>query len=117
VLSSHDDRSRPVSDRTEHDDTDHRPLRLRVVRIPPWLTRREVVIDVGRSVSAAEEHWTDEIVSVEQGAIDVVGRCGRVVHFDAGAVLCFDGVAYVDVRCASAVPAVLVAIRRRPPDG
>jgi hypothetical protein len=105
-----------VSDERERDHIDHEPLDLRVVRIPPWLTRREVTIEIGATLTAEEESWADEIVSLEEGSIDVVGRCGRTVHFDAGAVLTFEGVPFAEVRCAGHVPAVLVAVRRhRPP--
>ena len=102
-----------MSDEREHDHAEHEPLNLRVVRIPPWLTRREVRIDAGTALRAEDEAWTDEIVALEQGAIDVVGRCGRVVHFEAGAVLTFAGVPFAEVRCTGDVPAVLVAIRRQ----
>lgn len=101
-----------MSDEREHNHADHEPLNLRVVRIPPWLTRREVTIGIGDTLTAEDETWPDELVVLEAGAIDVVGRCGRVVHFDAGAVLTFEGVPFAEVRCASNEPAVLVAVRR-----
>lgn len=89
-------------------------LDLRPLRLPAWLARREVRLPRGAALSAEEEPWRDEIVALEQGAIDVVGRCGRVVRFVAGAVLTFEGVPFAEVRCAGEEPAVLVAVRRSP---
>jgi hypothetical protein len=91
------------------------PLDLRSMRIPPWVVRRTVTIAVGGALPGDDPAWRDEIVSVAAGTIDIVGRCGRVVRLEAGAVLYLDGVPHVEVRCAGDVPAVLVALQRRPP--
>ena len=89
-------------------------LDLRYGPVPSWVARREVHLAAGVTLSAEEEPWREELVTVEQGSIDVIERCGRVVHVATGAVLTLDGVPFAAVRCTSAEPAILVAVRRRP---
>jgi hypothetical protein len=89
------------------------PLRLLALALPPWFQRRVVTIAPGETVGAGDSAWRDEIVSVESGALDIVGPDGAVLHLGAGAVLWLDGVAHVALRGAGEEPTVLAAIRRR----
>jgi hypothetical protein len=92
---------------------ERRPLRLLDLALPPWFERRVVTIAPGETLDAAGSGWRDEIVSVEAGALDIVGPDGGVLHLDVGAVLWLDGVPHVALRGAGEGPTVLAAIRRR----
>jgi hypothetical protein len=94
-------------------DIRERPLRLLSLALPPWFERRVVTIAPGETLEAGNSAWRDEIVSVEAGALDVVGPDGSVLHLERGAVLWLDGVPHVALRGAGAEPTVLAAIRRR----
>jgi hypothetical protein len=96
------------------DSREDRPLRLLALALPPWFERRVITIEPGETVGAGDSAWRDEIVSVEAGALDIVGPDGAVLHLDRGAVLWLDGVAHVALRGAGEEPTVLAAIRRRP---
>jgi hypothetical protein len=73
-----------------------------------------VTIAPGETLDAGGSEWRDEIVSVEMGALDVVGPDGSVLHLSHGAVLWLDGVPHVSLRGAGEQTTVLAAIRRRP---
>jgi len=89
------------------------PLGFRSRALPASLVRRVVTIPVGGELAPGS--WHDEIVALEEGGIELHLPCGRRLALDAGAVLWLDGVPYAAIRCTSAVPAVLVAIRRAEP--
>jgi hypothetical protein len=91
-----------------------RPLRLLALALPAWFERRVVTIGPGETLDDGDWGWRDEIVSVEAGALDIVGPDGDVLHLDVGAVLWLDGVPHVALRGAGEGPTVLAAIRRRP---
>jgi hypothetical protein len=89
------------------------PLSFLALALPPWFERRVVTIAVGDELGPCEASWRDELVSVEAGALDIVGPDNSAVHLTTGAVLFLDGVAHVALRATGDVPTVLVAIRRR----
>jgi hypothetical protein len=89
------------------------PLSLLALALPPSFERRVVTIAVGDELGPGAASWRDEIVSVEAGALDVVGPDDLAVHLTTGAVLFLDGVAHIALRATGDVPTVLVAIRRR----
>ena len=88
-------------------------LHLLSLTLPPWCVRRTVTIDVGAALAPDGTSWDDELVSVEEGVVELESPSGAVVVLSAGAVLWLDGVPYAALRCAGDVPVVLAAIRRR----
>jgi hypothetical protein len=88
-------------------------LSLLALALPPWFERRTVTIGAGEELAANASSWHDEIVSIEAGAIEVVGADGSIVHLATGAMLFLDGLVDVALRNTGTAPAVLAAIRRR----
>jgi hypothetical protein len=94
-------------------DNRDEPLSLLTIALPPWFERRTVTIAVGDELGPHEASWRDELVSIEAGALEIVGPDGTVLHLTAGAVLFLDGIDHVALRATGDVPTVLAAIRRR----
>jgi hypothetical protein len=90
------------------------PLSLLTLALAPGFERRTITIAVGERLGRGEP-WRDELVSVEAGALDVVGPDGHSLHLTVGALLFLDGVDHVALHASGDVPTVLVAIRRRRP--
>lgn len=94
-------------------DNRDEPLSLLTIALSPSFERRTVTIAVGDELGPRDAAWQDELVSVEAGALDIVGPDGTVLHLAVGAVLFLDGVDHVALRATGDVPTVLAAIRRR----
>ena len=87
-------------------------LRRLVVR-PPF-ERHEVTIAPGERIAALDGEWTDAIVVVEEGEVELVGRQGGTLRIGVGGVLWLSGLALRALRNPGDVSAVLSAVRRVP---
>jgi quercetin dioxygenase-like cupin family protein len=82
-------------------------------RLPASFERREVTIAPGGTRPYDEAEWRDAIVVVEQGEIEVEGRCGTRRWFRRGDVLWLTGLPLRALHNHADVPAVLIAVSRR----
>lgn len=93
-------------------DDDQRPLNL-LARPSHRLDVRVVILEAGRAMAYDPADWTDTIVEVEAGTIDVETRHGTAIEFRAGAVLWLIGLPVRARHNRHTTPAVLVAASRR----
>jgi len=79
------------------------------------VTIREVAVAPGgdRPYDAAE--WRDAIVLVQGGPLELDCEAGGCRRFEAGAVLCLDGLALRLLRNPGPAAIRVVAVSRRPP--
>jgi hypothetical protein len=75
------------------------------------------VLQPGESRPYDPAHWDDAIVWVACGKVTLEATDGDHWHFEHGHVLCLAGLPLVGLRNESEAPTVLVAVRRRAPDG
>jgi hypothetical protein len=80
--------------------------------LPPAFERWQVAIEPGeeRTTNAAE--WSDAVVLVQLGVVEVHCRAGAWRTFRAGDILALSCLPVIAVRNAGEVPATLVAVRR-----
>lgn len=79
--------------------------------LPPGFTITAVVVAPGRAQPFDAVDWSDALVVVEVGRIDLEGVSGATRRFGCGAVLALDGVPLQALRNPGPGAAVLVAIR------
>ena len=82
-------------------------------RLPPMFERRVVVVAPGRARLFDEGDWSDALVVVELGAIDLETRDGESRRFARGDVIWLTGLPLSALQNPGPEPAVLVAVRRR----
>lgn len=93
---------------------EHEPLRLLGTRVAPAFERHVRVLPAGYAQPVDATHWTDALVDVAQGEIELELTCGDLHRFRAGDVLWLDGLPLRLLRNRGSGTAVLVAVRRRP---
>jgi hypothetical protein len=84
-------------------------------RLLPAFAARVFTVAPGQAVKYEAADWSDAIVVVERGQIELAGVSGVRRAFTCGDVLCLDG---LPLRClynAGRESAVLVAVSRRRP--
>ncbi|GAA3234297.1 hypothetical protein GCM10017691_30740 [Pseudonocardia petroleophila] len=82
--------------------------------LPAAFRRRTVVVEPGDSRPYDSAEWSDELVVVEQGRLDLECRAGGVRSFPTGAVICLDHLGLRTLHNRGTDPTVLVAVSRRP---
>jgi hypothetical protein len=82
--------------------------------IRPPFERREMAIAPGESIAPPDDAWTDAIVVVEEGEIELVGRDGATVRIRLGGILWFTDVTRCSLRNPGGIPAVISSVRRIP---
>jgi hypothetical protein len=82
--------------------------------IDPPFERHEVTIAPGERIAALDDDWTDALVVVEEGQVELVGRHGARLHIGVGGVLWLSGLALRALRNPGDHSAVLSAVRRVP---
>ena len=75
---------------------------------------RRVVVDPGAERAFDEAEWSDAVVVVESGGIELECRCGSRRRFSRGHVLWLTGLPLRALRNRERTPTVLVAVSRRP---
>ena len=86
-------------------------------RCPARFRLRTVTLQPSDAIDFVPSDWTDSVVVVERGALEIECSTGRRATFAEGAVLVFDGLRLCRLRNAGGVPLVLSALSRpRPTD-
>jgi hypothetical protein len=91
---------------------DAEPLSFLERPLPPWVHRRVVTIAPGMTDGADPARWTDALVVVECGEVEVQLPGGGRHTFVAGDIVWLGGLAPTSLANVGAVPAVLVALVR-----
>ena len=81
-------------------------------RVSPLFRRLVITIEAGGSRPYVPGEWSDAIVVVEDGEVEVEGRCGNRIRVASGEVVWLDGIPLEVLRNHGSVPAVLVAVSR-----
>ena len=81
-------------------------------RVPPSFGIRAVTIRPGGTHAYDAAEWRGEIVSVEEGSVELESADGERHAFGPGSLLWLDGVRLAVIRNIGCTPAVLLAIRR-----
>jgi hypothetical protein len=89
----------------------------------PWLPRaghpafeqRRVTIAAGAELLSDAAEWSDALVVLEQGRVEVECEAGSRQRYMARALLCLAWLPLRVLRSAGPGPAVLLAVRRRQP--
>jgi hypothetical protein len=81
--------------------------------VPSWVTRRVIVIPAGESSDYVADEWTDALVIVERGCIDLVTHAGERYRFESGAILSLAGLYLRTLHNVGSDDAVIVALHRR----
>jgi hypothetical protein len=79
---------------------------------PPGFVVRLITLPPGRQRSYVEGEWTDALVVVERGAVELETRGGACGLFFCGDVLSLDGLQLRALRNAGRAPVLLTAISR-----
>ncbi len=85
--------------------------------LPPAFERRLITIEPGAYRAFAASDWADALVVLACGEIELEGLGGHRAHLAPGAVFWLAGLPLRALHNTGPVPAVLVAISRRKPDG
>ena len=81
--------------------------------VPAGFARRRITLAPRASLAFDAAAWTDAIVLVERGTLELVGRAGVRRRFGAGAVLALAPLDLSALRNPGAEPVELVAVTRR----
>jgi hypothetical protein len=94
-------------------DPDHRPLPTG----PPSARFRRTVTTIApqESIPYVAADWTDAIVTITAGDLDLCCLLGGRRRFTTGAILVLAGLSLRELHNPGLVDAVLVALTRRPP--
>ena len=90
---------------------------LAASRLGTGFIRWTLTVPVGTERPTSAEEWTDAIVVVKGGAIEVVCRGGASRTFGAGSYLCLSWLPVVALRNPGPDDATLTAYRRARRDG
>jgi len=93
------------------DDTDNAPLVL-TGRLWPTFAARTVVLTPGSALPFAEADWSDALIVIESGELEVETISGLRRRFGAGEILWFAGLDLRVLRSKGADPTVLKAVSR-----
>ena len=83
--------------------------------IPAGFRRRPVVIAPGRELAYVAADWSDALVIVESGVVELEAGSGARIRLTEGAVLWLAALPLRMLRCAGEEPAILVAVSRITP--
>ena len=97
--------------RTSSDDDDDAPLVL-TGRLWPTFAARTVVLSPGSALPFAEADWSDALIVIESGELEVETFSGLRRQFGTGEILWFAGLDLRVLRCCGADPTVLKAVSR-----
>ncbi len=89
------------------------PARVLFERVPRRFARRVVAIEPGDELPFVAADWRDAIVLVQGGPLELGCQAGGWRRFDAGAVLCLDGLALRVLRNPGPAAIRVVAVSRR----
>jgi hypothetical protein len=89
------------------------PARVLFDRVPQRFERRVLAIEPGVEVPFVAADWRDAIVLVQGGALELDCQAGGCRRFEAGAVLCLDGLALRLLRNPGPAAIRVVAVSRR----
>ena len=81
--------------------------------VPAGFVRRRITLAPHAALAFDAAAWTDAIVLVEHGTLELVGRAGVRRHFGAGDVLALAPLDLSALRNPGAAPVALVAVTRR----
>jgi quercetin dioxygenase-like cupin family protein len=81
-------------------------------RLPPSFVRREVVVAPGGERPFREADWSDSLVIVARGEIDLQCHAGGRTRFVRGDILWLTGLPLRALRNPGREPTVLVAVSR-----
>ena len=81
-------------------------------RLPPGFERRVITVAPGTSRAFDEADWSDTLVVLESGELDLEGMTGCRERLRPGAVFWLAGLSLRALHNGGPVPAVLVAISR-----
>lgn len=101
----------PERRRSGVSNDDGRP-ELCVGPLPSWAHRRVVTIEPGLALPFDEAHWSDTLVMIDDGELEIECQLGGRRRFPRGTVLWLAG---IDARALHNVgddPTVLVAVSR-----
>src|SRR6266849_5702681 len=80
---------------------------------PSVFERRLITLQPGEHRAFETADWTDSLVVLECGEIELESLAGHCEHLESGAIFWLAGLPLRALHNAGAVPAVLVAISRR----
>ena len=89
------------------------PARVLFDRVPRRFERRVVAIEPGGEVPFVAAEWRDAIVLVQGGPLELDCQAGGRRRFEAGAVICLDGLPLRVLRNPGAAAIRVVAVSRR----
>lgn len=92
------------------------PLLGRCDALPDRFARRVVTLAPGERCPYVSEEWTDALVVVEDGSVELEDLAGDRRSLARGAVLWLVGLPLRALHNVGRHPAVLVAVSRRVPD-
>jgi hypothetical protein len=78
---------------------------------------RQIALAPGQQRNYVEEDWSDALVVIERGAVELVFLGGARLVFVRGDVLCLDGLPLRGLRNHREVPALLSAVSRSASSG
>lgn len=96
------------------DDARPEPLRFLGNPLPAWVRRRVVTIAPGHVRPFDEAEWRDALVIVQVGEVALECTRGGRTTFRAGDVLWLVDIPVVRICNDGSIPAVIVAVSRRP---
>ncbi|WP_433272897.1 hypothetical protein ACQPZA_20785 [Pseudonocardia xinjiangensis] len=94
---------------------DSEPLSFLARPPGPGFRTTVVTLESGTTRAFDEAEWSDALVVVESGEVDLECGAGGRRRFRSGAVLCLTGLGLRALHSVGAEPAVLVAVARRHP--
>jgi hypothetical protein len=89
-----------------------RPVSFAAGDLPAGFELRRIVLEPGAERSIPVSEWTDALVVVEAGEIEVETLLGAGATFLAGDVLCLEPIPPRTLRNHGSTPAVLSLVRR-----
>ena len=75
---------------------------------------RTITVAAGTSLPYREADWSDALVTVESGELELVLACGRSCFFQSGDLLWLQGLPLSSLRNRGDEPTVLTAASRNP---
>ena len=97
---------------SEPDDESHR-LDLLATRPSARLDVRVVTLDANSQIAYDPADWTDAIIEVDAGTIEIETRDGATIQFPSGSVLWLIGLPVRTLRNPTTTPAILITASRR----
>ena len=81
-------------------------------RVDPIFDIRTVALEPGGSLAYHEEEWSDALVTVESGEVELEMTCGRSCFFQTGDLIWLEGLPLASLHNRGDEPTVLVAASR-----